>query len=357
MASIGLYEVRELRLDLENPRLPESVRGTDEPTVLRYLFENDVLDELAVSFLDNGMFPHEPLLISEEKHDGRHIVYEGNRRLACLMVLRGHSIAAEFSFADLSPTEEQLSRLDKVPCLPIASREEVHRFLGFRHIGGLKKWGPEAKARYLLSEIERCAEQGSPNPFRDVGRRVGSNAQGVRNPYIAIKALRAARDDFGLDVHYIQYERFGVWQRCMNSAEIREKIGLGSPRTFEEVQVAIPHLNENSLRMVLEDLTPQQGQRQALLRDSRFVTDYGRVLFNKRALAALRKHHDLSVALQVINEEELGLRLRRLADSCRVVVEELHVAEVTEDLVDAADELFGVARSIRDIVRSRDGRD
>ena len=62
----------------------------------------------------------------------------------------------------------------------------------------------------------------------------------------------------------------------MNSPQIRAYIGLGDPRTYNEVQEAFNGLKAEPLKEVLDDLTPQSGRKKALLADSRDVTDYGR---------------------------------------------------------------------------------
>jgi hypothetical protein len=345
-----LYAVKDLKLDPENPRLPETLHGGAQSEILTYLFQTTALDELAQSYQDNGFFPHEPLIILERKDkDAKYVVLEGNRRLATLMVLLQTPESADLSFTTVELTTDQRNRLRSVPCYPIASRKELHAFLGFRHIGGIKTWEAEAKARYLLGEVDRAHEAGSPDPFRDVGRRVGSNAVGVRNPYMSLSILRHAREQFGFDTAYIQLNRFGVWLRCMNSPEIRQFIGLDTPRTYDEIKEALARLKAEHLQEVLSDLVPQAGRKKPLLADSRDVTDYGRVIANAAARRVLRKYEDLSVAAEVIDREELASRIRRITDSCKVLLDEVTRAEPSDDLVSAARELYEIARSIQSI--------
>jgi len=127
------------------------------------------------------------------------IVLEGNRRLAALLVLYRTKIVGDPDFVDIRATPEQLARLAELPCCLIESRKAVHRFLGFRHIGGIKTWSAEAKARYLLQAVDRSAAERTDDAFRQAARRVGSNTQEVRNSYIAIRLLTYARDEFGID--------------------------------------------------------------------------------------------------------------------------------------------------------------
>lgn len=240
LQEIRRISVDKLRLDSENPRLPERLRGQAEPEMIAFLHEQGALEELAQSFLDNEFFQHEPLIIvPREGSADLYTVVEGNRRLAALKILRRSPEAGEIRFTGIDPSAEQLDKLLEIPCF-VTKRELVRTFLGFRHIGGLKTWPPEAKARYILAEVRRLVEnENVSDHFRELGRRVGSNAQGVRNPYLAIRILLYAREEFGLPVNYVQEHRFGVWLRCMNSADIREYIGLAQVRTYEEIEEAL----------------------------------------------------------------------------------------------------------------------
>ncbi|MDE0460544.1 MAG: ParB N-terminal domain-containing protein [Chromatiales bacterium] len=358
-----------LLLDDENPRLPEGLHGASQSEILRFLLEQGALEELAQSYLDNGFFQHEPLIVvlehgkkrRKQRGKDRYTVVEGNRRLAALKILHESPEADDAGFFGIHPSSAQLDTLVEIPCFLIPDRDQIHAYIGFRHIGGLKTWPPEAKARYLLAEVHRLVGEGFDNPFRELGRRVGSNAQGVRNPYLAIRILLYAREEFGLNVAYVQEHRFGVWLRCMNSADIRRYVGINKARSYQEIEQALEEIDRDKLTEVLGDLESTRGQSRAVLGDSRDVTDYGRVLMDKRARKVLRSSADLSLARQVIEELDLEPRARRLAKSVGLFLETLHRAEAAEisgSLVQAVEELSRLARSARAVVRDRmDDRD
>ena len=350
--SISPKKVADLELDPQNPRLPELVQGKSQSELLKHIFEHHVLEEIAQSYVDNGFFPHEPLIVLPKKPGtNRFTVLEGNRRLAALMILLKLPVAEGYSFAGIELTEALAEALREVPCFAITSRVEVHAYLGFRHIGGMKTWEAEAKARYLLLEIDRAADRGSQDPFRDVGRRVGSNALGVRNPYIAIRILQSAREEFGLNPSYVEQNRFGVWLRAMNSPEIRGFIGVGDPRTYGEVRGAVTRLKHMKLKEVLGDFQPKRGRLKALLADSRDVTVYGRVLANATARDILRRVEDLSVARLVLEQANLAGRIGRIVASCKVLFEELHGIDLDADSVEAINELAGIVKSMQALAR------
>jgi len=351
VGQLNTLDVDKLGLDGFNPRLPEELRGAAASEVLRFLYENEVLEELAQSMLDNGFFRHEPLIVAPEKN--AFVVIEGNRRFATVLILLGAPVAAEaeISFDLGALSAAQVTDLSSLPCWVAASRDDVRRFLGFRHISGIRKWSPEAKARYLTDEVERAIADGSTDPFREVGRRVGSNAQGVRNPYLALAVLRTARQEFGVNVRYVQDERFGVWTRCMNATELRQFLGLGSPRTFSEVRQAISNINREAIAEVVSDLTPSGGRRKAVLEDSRDVTLYAAVLTNPEARTALREYGDLDLAGQIVVQASLPSRIMNLVERIDVLMNDIYRANDSGDLQGPAEALFIRASTLRAAVR------
>lgn len=335
--------INQLALDAENPRLPEELIGGTQTAILHYLYDNLVLEELAQSFVDNGYFLHEPMIIMP--HGRSYTVLEGNRRLAALMILHGRPEAVEVLF-DIDIPKGSLERLRVIPCYQVKSRDEVYKFLGFRHIGGIKTWGAEAKARYLSREVDDAATRGSDSPFREVGRRVGSNAPGVRNSYIALAILRYGRDEYDADVRVLQNERFGVWMRALNSPELRSYINFGDAREYGEIKRALQGLNEDHLKRVLRDLTPQEDSKKALVEDSRQLTDYGRILASAKASRLLDRYRDLGLAKQVVDEADLPRRIERIKRECEIVLQEIQTARPSDELVAAAQDLFATVRTI-----------
>jgi len=345
-----------LILDDENPRLPERLHRQPQSEILKYLYAQGTLEELAYSYRDNGFFRQEPLLVVRGGEDDTYTVVEGNRRLAALRILHGSPEADDASFAGIELSAVRLEQLREIPCVLISDRNQIHAYLGFRHIGGLKTWPPEAKARYLLAEVHRLVDERFTDPFRELGRRVGSNAQGVRNPYLAIRILLYAREEFGLNVNYVQEHRFGVWLRCMNSADIRSYIGLSQARTHWEIEQALEGIDQDRLVEVLGDLESKAGRSRAVLGDSRDVTIYGRILADERACVTLRKTGDLSLARQVVEELDLEPRAQRLVKGLELFLETLHRAEtvdISSSLLQAMEELSRLARSARAIVIDR----
>lgn len=343
-----------LRLDPNNPRLPEELQGKAQPEILDYLSANAGLEEIARSYVNNGFFQHEHLIVTPDT-DGGFIALEGNRRLAAVKILLSDNDAqaAELEFAlDAEFSEENRASLLELPVFIVESRDEVRKYLGFRHIGGIKTWSAEAKARYLADEVERVKDE--EHPFLDVARRVGSNVQGVRHAYIAISTLRFAAAEYGIEISAIQHRRFGVWVRAMNSPDLRDFIGLGDPRTYPEVLASLGDLKKDQLAEVLTDLTPTGGRKRPLVADSRDVTVYAQALNNEQAHVALREYEDFELARQIVEEAGLEERLVNLRRALELAMSEVTRArEVDNAVVEATRDLAQVANALQAVANSK----
>lgn len=354
-------DVGTLDLDPENPRLPEELQGAAQSAILTYLWENDVLEELIDSYLANGFFQSEPLIALPELAHGRRLVVEGNRRLAALMILHQLPPAIEAGIAAdpaVAPTPESLASLLAVPGVEAEDRADVAAYLGFRHISGLKRWDPEAKARWLYRQVEAAAGAATTNGvFYDVGRHVGSNSRGVRSAYISYGILRYARDTLRTPprlVDFVAKERFGVWTRLLGTANVMEYLGMGSrlAATYEGVREQIESIEAPRLEEVLGDLTPPGPKQRAILGDSREVTEYSDVLANSAARDAMREFNSLSLAIEIARRAELADRLREMTRSVELLTLDVRRYEIGEPEVAAAEAFAAAARTLRGAVAS-----
>lgn len=361
LETIDDVPVEDLLLDPENPRLPEDVQQRSQAEILAYLDEHDVLDELIDSFVANGYFRNEPILVLPPDSDGKRIVVEGNRRSAAAMRLVGGDAARDADLVVdldlLGVSPDRLQQLTHIPAFELRDRDEVARYLGFRHISGLKTWGAEAKARYLWLQTERAAANGSQTPFYDIGRQVGSNAAGVRTAYNSFNLLQAAsRLGVSADIEYVKRERFTVWTRLLGTANVPAYIGVNVARgsDYQAVRDRAMDLDRERVEEVLNDLVPLPGERRAVLQDSRSATDYSEVLGDERARAVLREFRNLALATQVVEQGQLEERIREITESVEVLTREVpRMDQPGEPELSAAKELSAHARALVGVVRSQ----
>jgi hypothetical protein len=224
-------------------------------------------------------------------------------------------------------------------------REAIRKFVAFRHISGPLTWDPEAKARFLVEEIDRAVTSGIAEPFQFVARAVGSKLQAIRASYVAIKLLWFARDEGGFDIAQIQSSRFGVWLRLMSSPDFRTYINLKLSNDHQKLQAAIREVNVERLTEVLGDLKAPPDVL-PVLRDSRDATSYGRVLMNDAARKILRETGDLDAAKTVIDRQRLPDRLRAEARRVDALGSEVKIAQYSKDLEQAARQLATSAQAV-----------
>jgi len=147
--------VPSLYLDEKNPRLGRETTVRAPRDIIQYLFDHDKAMEVAESIASRGYFPNEPLLAIME--NGRHVVVEGNRRLAALKALREPGLLE----GPLQRQVERLSRrlpdrqgLAKVPVTLAPSRRATDRQIAGRHIGTpVLAWRAENRASFILEKL------------------------------------------------------------------------------------------------------------------------------------------------------------------------------------------------------------
>lgn len=89
-------DVSELKLDLQNPRLPKYVKDVqDENHIRDYLLNKENVAKIARSISANG-YHHSAISIAyKDSKDGKYIVLDGNRRLAASQLLSSPALAAD----------------------------------------------------------------------------------------------------------------------------------------------------------------------------------------------------------------------------------------------------------------------
>lgn len=356
MRPIGNVPVAKLLLDPLNPRIPEDLRERPQDELLRHLFDNDVLDELATSLVTNGYFDNEPLLVLPPDDDGKRVVVEGNRRLATLLVLLDTPTAqeaeAEFDLAE-PPSADALVALESIPCFEVSSRQAVSAYLGYRHIGGLRQWPAEAKARFISAEVAEAERSGKSDPFYFVGRVIGSNARGVRSSYETLEILRFAHRELSFNTTPIRQRRFTVWGLLVGNNNIRDFIAYGRPRTLTEVKEAIASIDEGNLVFVLEDLLPRGKSGKAVLADSRSVSTYAEVVSDPRAREALARYDDLDLAASLLQEDGLTAQLDSIADRLETLLIEVSRLDIDAGAAAAAVRVRELAEAVESVVQTR----
>jgi hypothetical protein len=166
--------LNDLVLDNQNPRLPKSMGiESNEKKIINFFLSDTSLVELMLAIGKNDFFEGEQLLVvpNEEKY----IVIEGNRRLSAVKLLQNPDLAEiykskveqVFKESDYFPTE--------IPCLVFNEKADILKYLGYRHITGIKSWKLLEKARYITKLKEDFYPSTDiQSASREIAKMIGS---------------------------------------------------------------------------------------------------------------------------------------------------------------------------------------
>lgn len=288
-------KTEELFFDHHNPRLAEYgiTEQTPEEEILKILWEAMDVRELVQSIAASGFFPHEALVVAIENN--KHIVIEGNRRLAAVKVLLWDGVEGQpdWEVPKLSP--EAKEALKTLPAI-IATREESWRFLGFKHVNGPAKWSSYAKAAYI-AEIHRQYKV----PLAEIAEQIGDRHNTVQRLYRGLMVLEQAErnkvfdkeDRFRSRLAFshlytgLDYEGIGDFLSIApKEAETEDPVPKEKIKELGELTRWLYGSRKEKIPPVVESQNPHLRQLNA-------------VVSNREAVAALRAGAELSKAFEM----------------------------------------------------------
>lgn len=344
--SLKRIKVVELDLDPQNPRLVVGDRPS-QSDLIQALYEKEALDELVQSFVENGYFEEEPLVVVP--HGRQYRVVEGNRRLATLKLLLDSSIRRKLRVLDWPTlTSTQRRRLEVVPCIVYQTRDDVLPYLGYRHITGAKKWAPFQKARFVAQLLQ------AGQTLQDIQDLIGDTTQTTKKLYQDYVVFKQITDELGMSAEPIR-DRFSLLEVALGQRAIKRHLGLPARLPSQATERLVPeqHLDE------LQEITLWvfgDGEHQSVIGDSRDIPRrLAKVVDNKEALEHLRLTGDLEGAYERTGGEEQFL-LRRLAGAERALRDSaglLALHAKNSDVKSAVERLVTLVEGLRRQIKSK----
>lgn len=349
--------VDQLDFDPHNPRFPREIAGGPEPALISRFIRDERLLEVLTSIADQGYFAGEPLLVVA--NGDRHHVVEGNRRLAALKLLNGLVSVPPGRFSIEDVIAEARHRPHRVPCLIFPSADRIMRYLGFRHITGIKSWSSLQKARYLQQMRDRFyLGLDGREQLKAMAREIGSRADYVGSMLASLNLYEVAeRENFygvpGLQPDNIE---FSVLTTALSYGSIADYLGLAGRQDSEGAS-----LNAARLQQLLTWMfAAQEGQR-TVLGDSRNLKQLAAVVESPGAARMLVETGNLESAYQLSRGPAvaLNLALKSVDRKLKDMWEWLPLVERAESGdEDLAESIRKRALGIRDAIRnSRKGSD
>jgi hypothetical protein len=284
------------------------------------------LEELALSFLESGFWPQEALLAVKELLEGeqRLVVVEGNRRLAALKLLK----LAFDGKPDSRKWQELVSHqkppqdlFTEIPYIRIGSRKDVIAFLGFRHVTGIKEWNPAEKAEYITKLIE---EHGMG--YDQIRRKIGSKTDTVRQNYISYRLLLQMEGEEDIDLQRVE-EKFSVLYLSLRSMGVQKYLQIDIQAEPGRARRPVPPSRLDALAKFALWLFGDE-KHEPIVKESRYVDRFGKVLLNKRAVDYLERTErpNLDFAYRIAGGDEFEVIefLQKAADNTEEALSLVH---------------------------------
>ncbi len=352
---IQYASITELNLDPLNPRLGRENTGSDvsQEKVLA-LMEDWALDVLGTSFVENGFWPQEALIVLKEKLYGSvaNVVVEGNRRLAALRLLakavEGKAISRKWD--EIAGKKKIPATLfSRVPYLVANSRDEVDTFLGFRHVTGIKEWHPAEKAEFIAKLIEKRGLS-----YDDVRKKIGSKIPSVRQHYISYRLLlqMEARDEIALEN---VEKKFSVLYLSLRTEGAQKYLHIDIQAEPSKAKKPVPPDRLKALAYFAQWLFGDD-KNPPLFTDSRYVDDFGKILESPKGVEYLERtptpSFDFALRVSGADEPELVNLLEGAADSIELALGRIHLHPKSEKIKNAVERVVDDAAQLRRVFPS-----
>lgn len=343
-----LLAISSLSFDRNNPRFPTLVAQGPVDDLMQRFVRDERLLEIVESIGNHGFFPGEPLLVVSQGDDHYRVV-EGNRRLAALKLLAGELDSPSGRTSIEEAVKAAAYRPKNVPCLIFDDENEILRYLGFRHITGIKAWSALQKARYAELMYERYKALPEDEGLRMLARETGSRRDTVGQMLTALKLYdRAeAKNFFGLPIVPDQIE-FSVLGTALSYSTLLQFLGLESRN-----DIKMDGLKERTLKDLFDWLFVVEGRAKPIVTESRNLRKLAAVVSSNAAIKELRVSGNLDQAYELSGGPEAaladGLRtaLRRLEAAQALVPK---VPEISDEHVELAEGLADAAAAVQDVV-------
>jgi len=351
--AIVRLKTADLSFDPKNPRFFRLNNASDDNAVIEEMLDDEGVQDLMASIGQQGFFEGEPLLVTEE--GGKLIVVEGNRRLAAVKLLNRELEPPKRRRASVEGLRDEadVNAPHELPCIEYPSRKEIMRYLGYRHITGIKEWDSLSKARYLTDIRQQFypgleqAEQ-MKAMAKDIGSRPDYVAQLLTSLGLYIKAEEASFFELPMEAKDVE---FSYLMTALSYKNITDWLGLEG-----RTDVEMPRLNAANLKRAFSWMFPKDQQGNTILGESRNLKVMAAVVSNQDAVRILEDTGKLSEAYLYSEGPEQALihALEEAQKRVKIAWNMLpETKPLTEQHLELAETLFEDTKSIRNHLRNK----
>jgi hypothetical protein len=297
--------ISDLKLDSNNPRLPKSKQGYDENSIIEFMLLDASLIELMLAIGKSGYFPGEQLLVVFDETDSKYRVIEGNRRLSAVKLLNNPNIATVQKSKIAQVIKETTERPREIPCLVFNDEQEIRKYLGFKHITGIKEWRLQEKARYLYGLRETLfKDKDIMHSSREIAKMIGSRMDYVKRILIGYDVYKKIEDENFYKIRDLNDTTFyfNYIVDSLNKSNIRKFLGID----FDS-SLPIENLSSENLKKWTHWFFEKNDQNKTrLIGNSSNLNDLNNILGNIEALDAFdNKGYSLERAKELTGENNI----------------------------------------------------
>ena len=294
-----IIDINRLRFDPNNPRLPSRLNGANHADLLEWMLKDASIFELMYSIGEQGYFDGEPLLVARTEIEGEYLVVEGNRRLAALKLLQD-PLQVNIRQTTLSKIcEEAEYKPTTVPCIVYSVREEILDHLGFRHVTGVKSWGPLAKARYLQDLSAKYIDEPAKQKYQLLAKSIGSRSDYVKRMLAGLELYDIIEEEDYYDIEDLNEVTlsFSLVTTALANSNIVDFLGLESSQDLGQL-----NLKRKNLKQLTEWIFKGDAQGRTRLGESRNFRYLNKVVASPEALSQFISGRSLHEALLYTDE-------------------------------------------------------
>ncbi len=354
--TVDLIPTEKLDFDPDNPRFYRLNNAHNVQAVIEEMLDDENVQDLMLSIGQKGYFPGEPLLVVKSKQtDGRYIVVEGNRRLAAVKLLnseilppnrRKNSIGEIKNGIVTNPPKE-------LPCLLYDDRRDVLRYLGYRHITGIKQWDSLSKAKYLA----QLRDDFYPNlpqqqQMRSLAKEIGSRSDYVAQLLTALALYLKAEDDkfFGLPIQAKDIE-FSYITTALGYTNICDWLGLES-----RTDITMSKLQAGNLKKIFAWMFAKDQQGRTILGETRNLDEMAAVVSSEEAVKVLEDNRKLSEAFLYTDGPQAALEkaMSEASVKLQIIWNMLpRIKPLTQSHLQQAEDLLDEIKAVRTYLRDK----
>ena len=334
----------KLDLDSKNPRFVPSKHTSNETEMIKWLLLEAATLELMQAIGENDFFKGEQLLVVKNKNNDNYKVIEGNRRLASIKLLHDVNLATVKKASVKEIYDNATFRPQEIPCLVFDKEEGIRKYLGFRHITGIKPWNLNEKARYLYGlyeyEKERDSRSSLDASCKKLAKIIGGRRDYVKRLLVAFMIYKKIEDEGFYSIRDLDETTFyvGYLSDSFRHGNICKFLGVDLLAEKPYANLNKTHLKElihwffeknNQNKTRIKGKSDHLNKLNAILNDK-----YSTALKSFRAGKTLDEAHKYTEDVDSIFSDRINESKRNLetADSLTLDVNSFY-SELDEDLI------------------------